>query len=463
MGRSATRLGPEASPGAAVQPLSYGHGAVTPLRYRESMRLLLLAAVLALPASAALLPAAGPVLPPPPAAAAAKTPVKKKAVRRKNRLFLKKSPPKRLKVVTRASASVAPATKEILPVPHPALKPVAVPDLGKAATSAKLVLGGEKSSAKKAASKAAPKTGPRAAPAAASTAAKKSDAKKDLSAPAPAKPAGFKPAGPTSVKLGEPRVARGKASSAPASRPVKTRRASSAGSEGGGSGGGGGRGGGGGSRGGGMKKTSIKKSSAGAKRAGGSGGGAPAKSAPAKKAAAPARAGGVAAQTPPAPPALPMVVENGAKRLDRPAAVEPAVSTIAVAGRKAYVNDVALWLAKADGRPAPALLVDGVWRFYEVSGGTAAASVTLRPAFPGMFSGRPDDPNLVYHADPAAGWIVRVEGTRMSGSLWADAAKPRFAGNLGERVSGAAFSRDGKSLVVKRLDGVETRSLPGGI
>ncbi|UPT75658.1 MAG: hypothetical protein M0D55_08290 [Elusimicrobiota bacterium] len=162
-----------------------------------------------------------------------------------------------------------------------------------------------------------------------------------------------------------------------------------------------------------------------------------------------------------------MVEASGIKRLARPASPEPSVSTIAVAGRKAYIHEGAVWLAKADGRPAPALLVDGVWRLYEVKDG----SVLLRPAFPGLFAGRPDDPNLLLIADPAGRWVLRVEGVRASASLWADVSKPVHAAALGDGVAAASFKdgkvavrrRDGASFVVQGLDRVEARRLPGGI
>lgn len=415
--------------------------------YPEGMRLLALLLSLALPASAALSPSAKKK------AAKAKPDVVR-PVRKKKLVLKKAAPAKKLKVLTRASAAVAETPKEVLPVPKPPLKPVAMPDHGKASTSAKFVVSGNKNPAKKDAPKSAPAK--KAAPAAAKSAGLKAGKKTpDLTAPAVAKPKGFKPGGPTSVKLGEPRVNRARASGDAVPRSNKSRRASASGFDGGGGsgGGGGGRGGGGGggSRGGGSKKSSFKKPSGGGKRGGGGGesGGGAEKPAPAKKTGAVARGVAVSPQVPPAPPALPVIEDKGVKRLARPAALEPAVSTIAVAGRKAYNHEGALWLAKAEGRPAPALLVDGVWRLYEVKGSTSASSVTLRPAFPGMFAGKPDDPNLILIADPAARFVARVEGTRASGWLWADPAKPRSVASLGDGVANVLFAKD-KTIVVRR-------------
>lgn len=421
--------------------------------YPEGMRLTAILLSLALPASAVPLPLPGVAAPPPAAVAAKPLPKKKKLPARRKKLVLKKAPAKKLKVVARASAAAAPrAPKEILPVPKPALKPAAVPDRGKASTSAKLDLSAKKDFAKKAPAKSPLKVAKTPAKTAARPATQNATAAKDLSAPSPAKAKGVRPAGPINVKLGEAKSNLKASSAGAAPKAAKTRRDSARGFDGGGGfgGGRGGRaGGGGGSRGGGAKKSSFKKPSGGGKRGGGAGGGGGGGGAAPAKRGGGAFRGGAAAQVPPAPPALPVVEEKGIRRLARPAAIEPAVSTIAVAGRKAYVNDGALWLAKAEGRTAPSLLVDGVWRLYEIKGSTSAASVTLSPTFPGMFAGKPDDPNLLLIADPSARWVVRVEGVRQTASLWADAAKPKFLRALGDGVETVLFGKD-KTTVVRR-------------
>lgn len=384
-----------------------------------------------------------------------KTAVKRHAPKPKKKpLKLKAAPTKQVRDAKAKGDAVAPVS-EILPVPKPPFKPAPLSEIPKGTTSAKAVLLPPPAPPvpKKAVAAAKP-VKPLAAPAAPRREAKAPAAK---ALPAPVKYAAARESAPQlpAARVRPPKAAPERLPDAP--KLNRSSKLSPSASAGGGSGGGGG--GGGGGRGGGGKSG---KSAISAKPKGSAGAPTGKGAAAAKKSAATVAGtrGPGFFGVPLEPPSLPVVVQDGVRRLAAPPAAEPALppdgasATAEVNGvrwrresdrRWLYSHDGAWWLPARDGRTLPSLLVGGVYRTYELKDG----AVVLRPAFPGMFQGRADDPTLVLFADPAGKLLVQVSGNRADGALWADVEKPKRLASLGSDIRAVSF-KDARVAVTRR-------------
>lgn len=388
------------------------------LRYNISVVALLLSAVLALPASAASSPKA------------ARTTAAKRATRKKRpSLKLRRSRDERLRDArTRGAAVSAPST----PVPRLHLATRPLPEFSKGSTTALATLPAKPKPAFKRPGKATarPKRTEKAsAPSGAKTKEKLAAQSFTASRAAPGG-VGRVPKEPVAAPVAS--RAAPKSKSASAKSDARAAKAASGGAPPGGVKSSGGKSGG------------ARKSS---KTKGGSNGGAkaPAKAeSKGKPTARPYRSDPkpALAAAVPAPPDLPLVAVDGRKRLPEPLAEEPA---------KEYQHDGARWLPARDGRKLPSLKAGGIWWLYE----TKPKAVVLRPAFPGMFRGRADDPSIVMFAAKDGSLLVQTYGDRAQASLWKDAAAPAKVASLGEDVADAEFE---ETRVRIRRRGGETRS-----
>ena len=405
------------------------------MRYHVGVLAVLLAC-LTLDAHAAVLPVA-PLAPWTATRAAAGLPRK-----RKPRLKLRRSKDRRL----RDAKAKGGAVRAPLAVPHPGLKPRPLPDFAKGASSAKAVVLPTKRPERGGAAKRNGKGAARPAATGDPGAARKRTAR-DLSA-APKPPAVFaraaKEAAGTPLGAAAPKARTPRAAAAPAERPRPPSGAGSGASRVA------------------AKGTGGSKASKPAKRKRSAGGTATAKKTTEKasKPAKPSRPSKAAkalqpmtrrlpAASVPAPPALPLVEKDGRRRLPAPAEPEPAAPD-------AYFHDGAWWLPARDGRSHPSLKAGGIYWLYEVREG----DVRLRPAFPGPFRGRADDPTLALYVDASGGLLVQTYGDRGEALLWADASAPRRVAALGDRAAAAAFG-DGV-VVLRRRDGTRDFYGPDG-